>query len=261
MIVHPRIEWTTTPTKVVMGADPYTGLPYFRKNEVAGIKFYSPTSTRRYLDSNPSDIWKELHQEALNVGLSDTAYSLGVAGNVSGVWNLRGLHNKPASSNLHLINNSFISVYLAIGAEEKPTDTLLRNVLATRRLVVSRYPTANLLDSEEVNNPWLQVLFGKESFWRQRLLAEEDDYFTDALPVGELEVGQSSVHVQDLQEQLSYWGYFKTRVNAEYNVQTADAVTELQADLKDGGFYHYDLDGKYSDHLHRAWVKFLESVT
>ena len=257
MIVFPRSKWTSLTVKSNQAADNITGLPYFRPVEVRGIAFYNSALYRNFLEANPVEIFGGLLNDSLLQGHSDVDFNIGVTGHVSGVWCLRGLNNKSSVSLNPSHNSAYVTCYITLGPTEKPTDTLLSNILDARRLVLSRYPGATRI-VEFSGNRYLEYLFGKEEFW------ESDEFVrnlptTYELPIPELSLGMQSVHVQDLQELLGFWGYYKVRVDGVYNMQTSDAVTSLQADLKDKGLFYYDLDGVYSDHLHRAWLKFLES--
>lgn len=259
MKVIPRQEWTSQPCRVNGGSDKVTDLAWFR-NPV-GIEFVSTPHNLLLNEISPAVHYGSLLDEALSLGHSDIDYNLGVAGNVNGVWCLRGLQNKSSFSTDPNYNALFVSVYISIGSEEKPTDTLLRNVLEARRLVVSRYLSAEEIQFGRIANPYIRAIFSKRGYWEESLLKSgSKEPFVDPLPIPPLIPGHVGVHVQSLQEQLAYWGYYRVRVDSVYNIQTADAVTSLQADLKDGGYYYHELDGIYTDHLHRAWLKFLEST-
>lgn len=259
MIVLPRSKWTSRTVKSNSAADNFVGLPYYRDVEVRGLAFYVSPFYKNFLEANPVEEFNLLLDAGLQQGHSDVDYNLGATGHVNGVWNLRGLTNKSSAGGNSNFNSAYVSCYLTLGPTEKPTDTLLRNILDTRRLVISRYPRATKI-VEFTGNPYLEYIFGQQDFWKETLLELPVESGTFELPIAPLVPGTQNVHVQDLQELLAFWGYYKVRVDAVYNMQTVDAIVSLQADMKDKGIYHYDLDGIYSDHVHRAWLKFLESL-
>lgn len=256
MIIHPRHKWTTRPCSENLGADHITDLPFYRRP--LGISFHSTPHDLLLNDIDPAKHFAAIYQEDIGIGYSDIQYNLGVAGNVDGVWNLRGLQNKCTVSVDFRTNAEVLAVYVSIGRWEKPSDTLLRNIVDARRLVHSRYVLASRV-IDHTHNPYLNQLFTKKGFWEGAFTPPVGNFPAFSLPATDLSIGQNGVNVQDLQEQLAFWGYYRVRVTGVFNTQTQDAVTALQADLKDGGYYHYGLDGVYTDHLRRAWLKFLEA--
>lgn len=250
MNVLPRSSWTSHVVSPSKQADVIQGLETFR--HPVGISFHGPLVRQSVERTNPVGIFEDLWKSAISYGHSDIDYNLGATGH--GIYSLRGISNKSSASPDRDFNGSYVSTYLCIGTAEKPTDALLRNVLDARRLVLSRYPTATTVDFREVKNPWLQELFQLGSFWRDE---ETDEASPAYLPEVELALHQTGIHVQELQELLAYWGLYRKRVNGIFDVQTEDAVIDLQANLADGGYYHYDTDGVYSEQLRIAWMKYL----
>lgn len=259
MIIFPRSKWTSRTVKSNPAADNFSGLAFYRSNEVKGIAFYCSELHKNYLDCSPVEEFNLLLDYGLAQGHSDVDHNLGVTGNVTGVWSLRGLSNKSSASLNPNYNAAYVTCYVTLAPTEKPTDTLLGNILDARRLVLSRYPGATQI-VEFSGNRYLEAIFGMKDFWDEAIISSPTQPTTFELPPPSLNLGAQSVHVQDLQELLSYWGYYRVRVDGVYNMQTVDAVTSLQADLKDADLFYYDLDGVYSDHLHRSWLKFLESL-
>jgi hypothetical protein len=256
MNVLPRSSWTSHNTRSAVVADQFNGTTYNRKP--IGISIHTPPVVQKTSDKDPVEIFQTLGTEAFIKGLSDIQYNLGVTNNADSTWNLRGLQNVSAASPDPNYNSEFVSIFVSCGTEEKPPDHLLRNLLGARRLVVSRYPSATQVNWTDCYNPYLKAIFSKPNFWEGGILQTPDIPCSEfSLPDFELHAGQEGVHVFDLQEQLAYWRYYRTRVDGKYNSQTIDAVTELQADLIDGKLYFYGIDGIYSDHLRRAWMKYL----
>lgn len=253
MNILPRIEWTAESCRINVGTDYFSDLPYYR-NPPVGIKFIAVNSNIIHTNTDPRKFFKEDLNFSLQRGKSDICYNLGVAGNVDGIWNLRGLHNKSAYSSNPTINDTLLTVRVLCGTGEKPSDQLLRNILDARRLVLSRYPRATEI-AEFSGNPYLREILSKDWFWNGGSHSSPVGIY---LPDFHLEVGMQNVQVQELQNALAYWGYYKVRVDGIYNLQTIDAVTQLASDLKVGGYYHYQTDGIFSDRLRRAWLKFIE---
>lgn len=257
MIVKPRYAWTSQVPSPTIGADIQEGLRYNRKP--VGITLITPPVIQDTYGMDPQLLWNAFMKESHSVGRSDIDFNLGVTNNADAIWNLRGLQNVSSATPSHTYNTEFLSIYLSIGTEEKPTDHLLRNVLDARRLVLSRYPTAAQVDWQGCCNPYLQAIFSKNPFWEGAALQAlgNSPVGNFSLPDMQLHPGQTGVQVFDLQEQLAYWRYYRTRCDGIYNAQTIDAVIELQADLLEGKLYYYGTDGIYSDHLRRAWLKYL----
>lgn len=260
MKIFPRHKWISHVVRSNPGSDIYTGLPYYRAKEPVGIVLMDSGVDTENVSLNPVDTFKGLFHEAVNLGRSDIAYNLGVTTNTSGVWNLRGIHNKSTAEFDPVSNSSYLSVYCVLGKNEKPTDQLLRNILDARRLVLSRYPGATTT-VVQTKNFYLQQILKKEVFWKERLLPPVESIPSLDLVEISCSEGMQSVHVQELQEQLAFFGYYKIRVDGVYNVQTVDAVRELQVNLHEAGLFHYEWDGVYTEHVHRAWVKQVESFS
>lgn len=241
MIVYPRRAWTASVVKSNSVADGFTGLPYYRRHPV-GIELYSSPFDMDFLELDPTKEFNSLLTEGFGSGHSDIDYNLGVSLNTSGVWSLRGLYNKSAASRDYLVNSAYVSVYLVIGKNERPTDQILRNILDARRLVLSRYPEAS------------EVVIQSQNSYIRDLVPELLDSEVETEPVFDfppapLSVGMQSVHVQDLQELLAFWGYYKVRVDGVYNTQTVDAVTALSADLNEG-----EITGEYTEGLRQSFI-------
>lgn len=257
MNVLPRQSWTPTIPAPSIGADFQNGLNYNRRPK--GISIHTPPVVQQTSGTAPVLVFSELHDSARSLGRSDIDYNLGVTNNADGIWNLRGLQNVSSASPDPDFNAEFLSVFVVVGTEEKPTDNLLRNILDARRLVLSRYPEASKVDYRDCYNPYLQALFSKAEFWNMPPPSSSTTPVEEfVLPDPEIP-GSQSVRVFDLQEQLGYWRYYRVRSDGIYNSQTIDAVKALQADLLDGGHYYYGIDGIYSDHLRRSWLKFLNT--
>lgn len=248
---HQRAKWTSHTVWDASRADAITNQPWFRNPK--GIIFYSSPMLLDYSRLDPSAEFEQLRHEATSrLGLSDIRYNLGISGGTDGVWNLRGLQNKSSASSLSSDNDELVSVFICAGSEEKPTDALLRNILDARRLVLSRYPGAASV-SYAGPNLYLKKVIGTEDFFEKEV--------EKVTPVGNfslpLDSGYKNVHVQALQEHLAFWGYYRIRVTGEYNIQTVDAVRELQLDLKDKGLFDREANGVFTLRTGQAWERSL----
>lgn len=251
MRILPRHSWTNKIPRSTTGADRFHGQPTYRFP--VGINFITPDWNYIFAEQNPVEFYEAELAKALAEGESDIKYNLGVAGN--GITVLRGLANKSSYSMHHTNNDSILTVLILLGQKEKPSDALLRNVLAARELVLSRYPTCTGI-YEYNGNPFL------ERFLSNRNLPTQLSFPVERAVVPEYPIlyGTESCQVFDLQEQLSYWGYYRKRVDGRYGIRTEDAVTALKADLYDGGFYqHEDFAGHYDDRIGTAWLKYVET--
>lgn len=250
MNVLPRSSWTSHVVSPSKQADQYDGLDTFR--HPVGISLHAPLVRQSVERTNPVGVFNELWQAATASGHSDIDFNLGATND--SVYSLRGLTNKSSASPDVGFNSSHVSIYVFIGTTDRPSDQLLRTILDARRLVLSRYPTATSVDFREIRNEWLKRLLVKNNYWNTPVGSPSPAY----LPEYELSRGQSGIHVQELQELLAYWGLYRKRVDGVFNVQTEDAIIELQANLTDGGYYHHDCHGRYDDALRIAWGKYID---
>ena len=250
MNILPRQSWTSKIPRSNIAADRITGIPTFRFP--VGINFITPVWNYTFAEQDPVEFFNHELGKALAEGESDIKYNLGVADHV---YTLRGLANKSSYSDYHSNNNTIVTVLVLLGKNEKPSDQLLRNIVDARELVLSRYPTCTGV-YEYNGNTFLERILSTKEFWCRR----NWEVTEPILPQHPLEIGTESCHIFDLQEQLSYWGYYRKRVDGRYGTRTEDALTALKADLYDGGFYqHEDFAGHYDDRIATAWLKYLEA--
>lgn len=257
LIVHPRSSWTTHPARITTGIDSHNGITTFRTSQIKGVRFVQSAYDEILQNRDPAVEFRRLFShDFTDMGHGDITCNLGVAGGVQGVWNLRGLSNKPADHPNSSKNCTHVSVYVLSGTNEKPTDVLLRNILDARRLVVSRYPMATGVDASGLN-AYLQAILGAEL-----PVGEFSPEFVNPLPPYPIYPDRHDVHVQSLQDQLAYWGYYRVRSDGWYGPLTVAAVKELQADLIDYGYYNYpkNIDGLFEQRTHNSWLRFIKDL-
>lgn len=257
IIVHPRSNWTSQPARPSIGTDGGNGINVFRPNQVKGIHFVSDPTDEVLQNKDPAVCIRRLfHHDFIDMAHGDITINLAVSGGVRGVWNLRGLANKSAYSSNSDDNLSYVSVYVFLGNRELPTDVLVRNIVDARRLVLSRFPEATGVISDG-NNPYLTELIKNLG---ELPVGDYEPEFVNPLPPFPINPGRHDVHVQNLQDQLAYWGYYRVRCDGHYGPLTQAAVVELQADLADLGYYYKNFDGLYGSYTHQGWLRFLKTL-
>lgn len=247
MKVIPRSVWTALPPKPTVGTEDLDGLPNFRN--VKGIRIVQPGTSTFYVERDPKQIFNTILKEDFNIrGYGDIQYNLGVATNVEGVFCLRGLCNRPPGAFFN-----YISVLALVGNDEQPTDLLLQNLVDALVLVLGKHPKAS-------NRLYRTT---------DSLSSVIEKYVSPPVGIKNVSVPEipninnieafSSVHVFDLIETLSYWGYYSGRNDGVYGPICTQAVRELQADLKEGDFLSKRIDGLFDRQTREAFESFLNS--
>ena len=249
MKIISRSQWTPVVPKIVTGAEDFTGTPYFRNLEVKGISLFTPDSSAVYVEINPQSIFNSERVQAFTQkGFGDIPYNLGVAGNVDGVFCLRGLCNKSAAHSNIPMNSTHVAVLVLVGKEEPPTDLLLNNLLSCRELVLARWPQAT-----EVNGSTWDIWDNKLPKTSSQFHCTLPEPFSYSSEIG-------NVLVFELIEFLAYYGYYKARNDGIYGPICHNSVAELQNDLLDGEYYRKRVDGIYGRYTREAACNWLRSL-
>jgi hypothetical protein len=272
MTIHSRSEWTSTPARGNTGNDDTDGMPNFRAAELLGICVHYTGVNTNYQGRAPAPVFENIRKQDMGTkGYGDIMYNLGVAGNIEGPWILRGLTNKGAANGGTASNNGYLSVLCLVGENEKPTDLLLQNLQEARRLTLIKYPHATKVVGHKDVRPtacpgiYLDPIIKNPEFWKGTIIPPQPKpptkpAYVCKLPPAPLQEGDKNVHVQDLQEALSFWGYYKVRADGNYGPLTRASVKELQADLKDAGKYRKNLDGQFGKYTRDGWCAFLKDL-
>lgn len=258
--VYARSEWTSSVPRPAKVADLYDDLDYFTPGTVKGSVVHYAGGEYPLLNYDPAAHFENVRRyHTLDKNLSDIAYNLGVSPRVRGVWELRGLQNKSSSVDNPVGNDKYISIYCQLAIDEKPTDILLENLRAAVKLVREYYPRAQevvthaKLSQKPVACPGelLHQVVENKVFW-------ESPTEWAAGPVGNFfpqnsQLGDTNIRVFDLVSHLAAWGYFRGKNTGQYNSVVEQAVKELQADLKEGGFYERVVDGVFGPYTRQGW--------
>ena len=239
MKVYARSEWTSTYPLATTGTEDMDGPPFFRN--VSGISLFTTEEAGLFVELAPFPYLEQTRKASYSIkGYGDIAYNLAVAPNVDGVFCLRGLCNKsPAGGNSH------VSILVLLGSEEPPTDLLLQNLVSARALVQAKWEQATDV----------QTTLPFNNFWDVKPASLQ------AAPnVTNSFTQDTSVHVFDLIETLSFWGYYKGRNDGVYGPVTRNAVMSLQADLRDARLYLKRVDGHYGRYTREAFLRFLKQL-
>jgi hypothetical protein len=213
------------------------GPPFFRN--VDQISLYTPDEAALFVELSPYSYLEQMRKKDYTLrGFGDIAYNLAVTPNVEGVFCLRGLCNKPPVG-----SPTSVSVLVLLGNEEPPTDLLLFNLIQAKQLIQARFPNATQINSKLPFKDFWETKLPEQ----EKLLPNLTNSFTQT----------TSVHVFDLIEQLAFWGYYKGRNDGVYGPVTKNAVSQLQADLKDGRLYLKRVDGLYGRYTREAFLRYL----
>jgi hypothetical protein len=247
MKVISRTEWTAQYPNVSTGTEDMDGPAWFRDKDIQGISLLIPEDPLLFVELNPYAYFDSLRKSDFTArGFGDIQYNLGVAPNVEGVFCLRGLCNKSAAHRNKALNSTHVSVLVLLGSEEPPTDLLLKNLIACRDLIQSKYKTATDIQSSlPVGDFW-----DMETPNRTQFVNQLPNVFSDTV----------GVHVFELIEHLAFWGYYKGRNDGVYGNVTTNAVASLQADLRDAKLYLKRVDGNYGRYTREAFGLYLRQL-
>lgn len=267
--IYSRAQWTSTVPRVGRCADYVEDIDYFSPNQVKGISIHNHGGIYPLLNRSPNGHFENMrNQDVLVKNLSDIKYNLGVSPRAVGVWELRGLKNKGSAVDDSTINAQYVAVYCQLAHDEKPTDILLENLRAARQLVLAFYPNATEVVSHgkvaqkptSCPGDYLHAVVEDANFWDA---TGEVNFVSSGDPVGNLRMfeGDESVYVYQLISQLSNWGYYRGKNHGKYDAHVAQGVRELQVDLKEGGFYPFNVDGQFGPYTRRGWAAVLTRFT
>lgn len=264
MKIYPRSTWTSHVPREGQHADSVDDLLYFLPSSVKGIMLHFHGGAYPMLNRDPAGHFETLRHQHVAAGYSDIKYNLGVSPRAEGVWNLRGLMNKGSGSNKTSCNTNYIHVYAQLAAGEMPTDTLLKNLVEARNLVLSKYPDATeivghtVYDNKPVTCPgeYLQKVVGSE-IWNVSPVDIGNFYIPDL----SYSSGEQNVHVFDFIDLLNYLGYYRAKNSGKYGAEVQQAVREFQVDLKEGGYYNRTIDGRFGRYSQKGAGRLLKSGT
>jgi hypothetical protein len=266
----PRSAWTAYPAKGNTGNDDIDGLPNFRSDELLGTCVHFTGTDRNYQELDPAVEFEKIRRVDMgSKGYGDIMYNLGVAGNVEGVWTLRGTTNKGAANGSATVNAQYVSVFCLLGRYEQPTDLMLENLRNARKVILYSWPNAQGIVGHDQVRPggtecpgmFLIPIIHTPGFWDQVNPEPPAPVpFVCELPPAPLSEGTKNVHVQDLQNQLAFWGYYTARADGDYGPITRHAVRLLQADLSAAGKYRKEIDGQYGRYTRDGWCALLKDL-
>jgi len=240
MKILKRADWTAT--NPIPMTEEIEGPLFFREKDVLGINLFLPGENANFVELNPLTYFEQQRKADYKLrGMGDVQYNLGVASNVEGVYCLRGLCNKSPNK----LGSTHISVLVLLGTNEPPTDLLLQNLTTCREFVLSKFPNATEINS---SLPF-------EFDWDQKS-KKLSSQFTCNLPT--VFTQDTNVHTFDLIENLNYWGYYNGKNDGVYGPVTRNAVSLLQADLKDAHLYLKRVDGLYGRYTREAFCNYLK---